>query len=213
MNHHLGKNLSLCLLYGCSHQKFSDISRSFLFFAARYTSSAVFSGHNLATRNGAPILFVDQIEIHTPISSAELRIAKTDYRQKPKLLPFRKLQPPRDFKGFPIPSHRVSVASCFLVHALAIWKLIQPDCFEMPDWHIKRAHVCLAQAPPLKRSVTRYRDHLFPQCGRTPDRSTLRHGLSASAVRSRETSCRHAIAHVGRRVARCDRRAVSPPLR
>jgi hypothetical protein len=30
MNHHPGKNLSLCLLYGCSHQEFSDISRSFL---------------------------------------------------------------------------------------------------------------------------------------------------------------------------------------
>jgi len=73
MNHHLGKNLSLCLLYGCSHQEFSDISRSFLFFTVRYTSSAVFSGHNLATRTkvlggrrrGASHhhLFVDQIEI------------------------------------------------------------------------------------------------------------------------------------------------------
>jgi hypothetical protein len=63
MNRHPGKNLSLCLLYGCSHQEISDISRSFLFFAVRYTSSAVFSGHNLATKKGRAILFVDQIEI------------------------------------------------------------------------------------------------------------------------------------------------------
>ena len=42
MNHHLGKNLSLCLLYGCSHQEFSDISHPFLFFAFRHTSSAAF---------------------------------------------------------------------------------------------------------------------------------------------------------------------------
>jgi hypothetical protein len=74
MNHHPGKNVSLCLLYGCSHQEFSDISRSFLFFTGRYISSAVFSGHNLGTKSRDMIC--RSFEIHTPINSAELRIAK-----------------------------------------------------------------------------------------------------------------------------------------
>lgn len=49
----------------------------------------------------------------------------TDSRQKRKHLPFRKLQPPRDFKVFPflpIPYHRVPVVSWFFFQVLATWK-------------------------------------------------------------------------------------------
>ena len=50
MNHHPGKNLSLCLFYGCSHQEFSSRSRPFLFLPVLYLLNAVNSGHKLDTR-------------------------------------------------------------------------------------------------------------------------------------------------------------------
>jgi hypothetical protein len=130
MNHHPCKNLSLCLLYGCSHQEFSDISRSFLFSTVRHTSPAVFSGHNLATRKAAPILFVDQIEIHTPISSAELRVAKWPTGNNVSYCLFESCshrRKSRVFTSFPIPYHRIHVPSCFfwshIGHILVTWTL------------------------------------------------------------------------------------------
>jgi hypothetical protein len=49
MNHNLGKNLSICLFKGCSHQEFLSILHSFPFLTVRYSSRAVYSGHKLAT--------------------------------------------------------------------------------------------------------------------------------------------------------------------
>jgi hypothetical protein len=49
MNHHPGKNLSLCLLYGCSHQEFSPDFHSFPFFPVPYPLHAVNSGQDLDT--------------------------------------------------------------------------------------------------------------------------------------------------------------------
>ena len=49
MNHHFGKNLSLCLFESCSHQEFSRILHFSPSSTMTYWSNAVNSGHKLAT--------------------------------------------------------------------------------------------------------------------------------------------------------------------
>ena len=141
MNHHPGKNLSLCLLYGCSHQEFSDISRPFLFFAVGYTSSAVCSGHNSATRKAALFLFVDQIEIHTPIGSAELRVANRT-TGKTEVITFSKVAAPQENQGFlhsfPFLTIAYTSRPVFFGHILVIWKSIKKSPFEMPNCQHRR---------------------------------------------------------------------------
>ncbi len=64
-----------------------------------------------------------------------------DTRQKRKLLPFRKLQPPRDLKGFrffPIRYHRVPVACSYFCPRTGHLEINPPfQGIEMPNWHLK----------------------------------------------------------------------------
>jgi hypothetical protein len=64
--------------------------------------------------------FVDQIEIHTPISS-ELSIANYITGKTLTLLPFRKLQPPKKIKGFYLRSHSLPSR---IRHVLFFWSHI-----------------------------------------------------------------------------------------
>ena len=50
MNHHPGKDLSICLFKSCSHQTIPSIYHSFPFSTIRYLSCAGNSVHKLATR-------------------------------------------------------------------------------------------------------------------------------------------------------------------
>src|SRR6266850_4004841 len=52
---------------------------------------------------------------------------ESDYRKNAKYLPFRKLQPPRDFKGFPVLSHSLPSRTCHVLLFLSTyWPLGKP---------------------------------------------------------------------------------------
>jgi hypothetical protein len=66
-----------------------------------------------------------QVQPYNDIVSRRPTHCESDSRQKRKYLPFRKLQPPRDFEGFPVPSYslpsRIRRVQLFFGHLLAIW--------------------------------------------------------------------------------------------
>jgi hypothetical protein len=143
MNHHLGKNLSLCLLYGCSHQEFSNDFHPFRFFPVPYMLLAVNSGHKLDTPKAGPRCRLSRSL--RPSCSAELRIAKWTTGRNVSICLFKSCshqEISRVFPFLPIPYHRLPVASCSFWPRIGHLEFHPKACFEMPNRHLKHQDIC-----------------------------------------------------------------------
>jgi hypothetical protein len=119
MNHHLGKNLSLCLLYGCSHQEFSPDFYPFPFVPVPYRLVLSILD-TIWPQERSRHWFDDQIEIHTPTSSAELRIANQTTGKNVSYCLFESCSHRRKIEVFTFLPRSRAYASSYVTDALTI---------------------------------------------------------------------------------------------